>query len=199
MISAIVLGAGVSSRLGRAKQLLPFGEKTVIERVVDNLLLSDIEELVVVLGHRAEEVAGLLVNKEVITVYNPDYKMGQSTSLIAGLESIEQAATGILCMLGDQPLVKSETINQLISHFKQSEQLIVAPKYQGQLGNPIIFATQLKSEMLMASGDQGARWLLSKYRDRLKEIEVEDRGVILDIDTEADYRKLLSILTVDKV
>ncbi|GAB6137900.1 nucleotidyltransferase family protein [Halanaerobaculum tunisiense] len=196
MVSAIVLAAGMSTRLdeGKAKQLLSIGDKTMIEKVVNNLLATKIDEVVVVLGYQASQIKELIVNKEVKICYNQNYKFGQSTSLKKGLSAITNNCKAILCVLGDQPLVKKETINQLITEFKEGEGLIVAPEYKGYRGNPVIFSADLKSEMIKVSGDQGARGLIDKYYDQSKLIKVEDQGVIFDIDTKEDYLKLLNII-----
>ncbi|SJZ33434.1 molybdenum cofactor cytidylyltransferase [Selenihalanaerobacter shriftii] len=194
MISAIVLAAGMSTRLGRPKQLLSLGEETIIERVVDNLIMANVDEIVVVLGHYDDEIRPLLTSLNIKIVYNPYYKAGQSTSLVRGLNSIEEDCTGILCMLGDQPLVEVNTLNQLITEFKYGKELIVWPEYKGQRGNPVIFDSKLKIDMLEMDGDQGARPLLHKYRTQSRGIEVKDQGVVFDIDTEEDYEKLLNTM-----
>jgi molybdenum cofactor cytidylyltransferase len=191
MISAVVLAAGMSTRLGRPKQLLSIGDQTMIEVVIDKLLEAEIEEIVVVVGYHADRIKELLIERDIQIIYNPDYKLGQSTSLIKAIEALNEKCTGILCMLGDQPLVKLSTLNSLITEFEQGDDLIVFPKYNDQRGNPAIFSTKLKSEMLKVSGDQGARSLLIKYKDQSKAIEVDDQGVIFDIDTESDYQRLL--------
>jgi molybdenum cofactor cytidylyltransferase len=191
MISAVVLAAGMSTRLGRPKQLLSIGDQTMIEVVIDKLLEAEIEEIVVVVGYHADRIKELLIERDIQIIYNPDYKLGQSTSLIKAIEALNEKCMGILCMLGDQPLIKLSTLNSLITEFKEGENLIVFPKYNDQRGNPVIFSTELKSEMLKVSGDQGARSLLIKYKDQSKAIEVDDQGVIFDIDTESDYQRLL--------
>ncbi|MCK8827291.1 molybdenum cofactor cytidylyltransferase [Natroniella acetigena] len=194
MISAVVLAAGMSTRMGRSKQLLSIGEKTMIEVVIDKLLEVEIEEIIVVVGYQADKIKDLLVDRDIQVIYNSEYKLGQSTSLIKALEAINQKHTGILCMLGDQPLIDLSTLNCLINKFKEGEELIIFPKYNDQRGNPVIFSTKLKKEMLRVSGDQGARSLIIKYREQSKAIEVDDQGVIFDIDTESDYQKLLEIV-----
>ncbi|ADL12021.1 molybdenum cofactor cytidylyltransferase [Acetohalobium arabaticum] len=194
MISAIVLAAGMSTRLGKTKQLLSIGEQTIIERVIDNLLAVDLDEVVVVVGHEAPKVKKVLNNRDIKISYNPDYRSGQSTSLIRGLQSINNKCSGILCALGDQPLVKAKTLNRLIVEFKRGQDLIVVPEYKEQRGNPVIFDSQLKPEMLKLEGDQGARTLIKKYHVQSKRVRVSDRGVVFDIDTKVDYHQLLKQL-----
>ncbi|MGM0471112.1 MAG: nucleotidyltransferase family protein [Bacillota bacterium] len=192
MISGVVLAAGMSTRLDSKlpKQLLPLGEQVVVEQVVERLLASQVEEVVVVVGYQAKQIKSKLESWPVKLVYNPDYKLGQSTSLRFGLQELNPQADGILCMLADQPLVQVSTLNYLINQFRRGDNLIVRPKYHNQVGNPVIFAAQLKPEMMNVSGDQGARALITKYQHRSKTVAVEDKGVILDVDTRSDYRQL---------
>ncbi|MCK8817586.1 nucleotidyltransferase family protein [Natroniella sulfidigena] len=195
MITAIVLAAGVSARFGdEIKQLVYVGKKRMIEQVITTLVESDVDEIIVVLGYQAEKIKEVLIDYDVRFCYNPDYQQGQSTSLVAGLEEVDDETTGILCMLGDLPLVKKETINQLISEFKSGEELIVVPEYKEQRGNPVIFARKLKKEMLEVRGDKGARDLLVKYQTKVNEVLVDDSGVSFDIDTKADYERLMKVI-----
>ncbi|AGB41025.1 putative MobA-like protein [Halobacteroides halobius DSM 5150] len=193
MVSAIVLAAGMSTRLDKdkSKQLLSLGKKTIIETVINKLLASEVEEIIVVVGYQAGMIRSLIQSKEVKICYNKDYKLGQSTSLKKGLLSIASNCKAILCVLADQPLVRKETINQLITEFKVEGELIVAPEYKEHRGNPVLFSADLKSEMLKISGDRGARDLIDKYRKQSKLIKVDDQGVIFDVDTKEDYLRLL--------
>ena len=93
-ISAVILAAGSSRRLGRPKQLLPIGETTFLERTVDNILDSSVNEVIVVLGHRAEEMARLISRRPITVVVNPDYHQGMSTSVLAGLKLVEKTSPG---------------------------------------------------------------------------------------------------------
>lgn len=194
MISAVVLAAGMSKRLGEPKQLLPIENRVMIEVVIEKLLQVEIDEIIVVLGHRAAEIKEVLAEKEVKIIYNPDYYLGQSTSLHSGLQAVSIKADGILCMLGDLPLIKASTLDYLIAEFRQGDELIILPEYNGHRGNPVIFDHRLRTKMLEVSGDQGARQLLANYREQSKRVTVEDEGVIFDIDTKDEYQKLVNKL-----
>jgi len=117
MISAIILAAGESKRMGKLKQLIPFGRSTILEETVNNLLNSKVSEVIVVLGSRADEVTEKIARKPVKTVVNQDYQQGMSTSVIAGLRLIDSKVRAVMFALGDQPLINSQAINRLIEEF----------------------------------------------------------------------------------
>lgn len=130
MISAILLAAGESNRMGQPKQLMPLGQSTIVERTIDNLLNSAISETIVVLGYRDEEVRKTIAGKPVKIAINPDYQQGMSTSIIAGLKQIDKRARAVLIALGDQPFVDSQTINSLVEAFIANNRGIIIPVYQ---------------------------------------------------------------------
>ncbi len=117
MISAILLAAGESKRMGGPKQLMAFGQNTIVEQAIDNLLSSAVNEVIVVVGYRAEEVIKIIVAKPVKLVINPDYEQGMSTSIIAGLNLVDSRARAVMLALGDQPLINGQTISRLIEEF----------------------------------------------------------------------------------
>ena len=156
-ISAILLAAGESKRMGQPKQLMPFGEITILAQAVDNLLNSTVSETIVVLGHRAEEVMNVITSKPVKIAINPDYQQGMSTSIIAGLDLVDSGTQAVMLVLGDQPLTNSQIINRLIDEFYNHDKGIVIPTYQGRRGHPTIFAIKYKEKLLELKGDIGGR------------------------------------------
>ena len=148
MISAILLAAGESKRMGKLKQLMPFGQNTIVEQAIDNLLNSVVDETIVVLGYRAEEVIKTIAAKPVKLVVNPDYEQGMSTSIIAGLNLIDSRTQAVMLILGDQPLINSQTINRLIEAFYNHDKGIVIPTYQGRRGHPTIFTIKYRATKL---------------------------------------------------
>lgn len=193
MITAIVLAAGVSSRMGTPKQLLIYQGRPLLRHVVENLLKSQVDEIIVVLGHQGAEVAEALKGLPVRIIINQDYGSGQSTSVKAGLQALpasEGDLRGVLFFLGDQPFVKPETINLLIDHYRQQGG-IIAPYYQGTRGNPVLFDQKFFAEFQVLTGDVGAREIISRHPEDLKKVDVPDRGVLQDIDTPEDYRDLI--------
>jgi molybdenum cofactor cytidylyltransferase len=187
MISAILLAAGESNRMGQPKQLLPFGQSTIVERTIDNLLNSAVSETIVVLGYRDEEIRKTIAGKPVKLVINPDYQQGMSTSIIAGLKQVDKRARAVLIALSDQPFVDSQTINSLVEAFIANKRGIIIPVYQGRRGNPVIFAIKYKGELLNLKGDVGGREIITLHPDDVLEVAVNCEGVLLDIDTMENY------------
>jgi molybdenum cofactor cytidylyltransferase len=187
MISAILLAAGQSRRMGKPKLLMPFGRSTIIEQAVDNLLGSAIDEVVVVLGDRAEAISQLIADRPVKLAVNPDYEQGMSTSIIAGLGLVDREADAVMLALGDQPLIDSQTINQLIDGYNNHYKGITIPIYQGVRGHPVIFNIKYKEPLLALKGDIGARQIVRENPGDILEVAVDCEGVQIDIDTAACY------------
>jgi molybdenum cofactor cytidylyltransferase len=187
MISAILLAAGESNRMGQPKQLLPFGQSTIVERTIDNLLNSAVSETIVVLGYRDEEIRKTIAGKPVKLVINPDYQQGMSTSIIAGLKQVDKRARAVLIALSDQPFVNSQTITSLVEAFIANNRGILIPVYQGRRGNPVIFTIKYKGELLNLKGDVGGREIIKRHPDDVLEVAVNCEGVLLDIDTMENY------------
>jgi molybdenum cofactor cytidylyltransferase len=188
MISAILLAAGQSKRMGELKQLMPFGQSTIVGQAVDNLLGSAVVEVVVVVGYKAEDVKKAIADKPVRIVVNPDYEQGMSTSIIAGLNLVHGGVQAVMLALGDQPLVNSETINILIEEFCNHDKGIAVPTYQGRRGHPIIFAIKYKEQLLKLKGDVGGRQIIKDNPDDVLEVAVDSESIIADFDTADDYQ-----------
>lgn len=192
MLSAIILAAGESKRMGEAKQLMPLGKSTLLEQAIDNLLNSSVDETIVVLGHKAEEITTKIANKPVKVVINPDYQQGMSTSIVAGLIMVDPRSRAVMLALGDQPLVASRTINQLIEAFNKNRKGIAVPTYQGKRGHPIIFDIKYKAELFKLKGDIGGREIIQNHPKDVSMVAVDSESVISDIDTKDDYKANLS-------
>lgn len=190
-VAAIILAAGEGSRMGTTKQLLPFRGKTILECVVDNALASSLHQVVVVLGHQADLLMPLLKNRAVHVVINNDYRRGQSSSLKAGLRALTEQTGAALFMLGDQPLVTPETINRILEAYRHSPAPVVLPVFDGKRGNPVLFSRETFQKMQLLGDDCGARPLFEEYAGRIVTVPVEDGSIHFDVDTEADYRRLL--------
>jgi len=189
MISAILLAAGESKRMGELKQLMPFGQNTtIVEQAIDNLLSSAVSEVIVVVGYRAEEVIKSIVGKPVKIAINPNYRQGMSTSIIAGLNLVDSRAQAVMLTLGDQPLINSRTINKLIEEFHNHDRGIAIPTYQDRRGHPTIFAIKYKEKLLELKGDIGGRQIVKDHPDDILEVAVNAGGIITDIDTISDYQ-----------
>jgi molybdenum cofactor cytidylyltransferase len=194
MIVAVILSAGESSRMGRPKALLPIDGVRFIDKIVTSLRLARIGKIMVVLGHNAEEMRQKISDLHVDLVINPDYKQGQLTSLRAAICSIEarndaDRVDGILVHLVDHPYINADLVNLMIERFYETKKLIVVPRYQSRRGHPVIFSRALFGELLAAPLDRGAKAVVHAHRDDTLEIDTNDEGAIIDIDTPEEYRR----------
>ncbi len=196
IISAILLAAGLSQRLGRNKLLLSPGGVPIVRRAAMALLDSRAAEVIVVTGHEAEKVRAALEGLDVRFVHNPDYETGQGMSLLTGLAEAAREAEGYLFALGDQPFMTTHLIDRLIGAFGSSQAHVAAPFYKGRRGNPILISRELREELLALGGDEGARSIVSRVQaespDRFAAVEAASEALFWDIDTEEDYEKVLS-------
>ncbi len=189
-ISALLLAAGESKRMGRQKLLLPFGTSTIIEQTIDNLLNSRVDEIIVVVGYGAQELVTKIGRKPLKIAVNPHYQQGMSTSIIAGLNLIDNNAKAVMIALADQPGISSKIIDKLIEEFRQDNKGIAIPVYQGNRGHPVIFSIKYKSALLKLTGDVGGRGIIEKYRDDILEIPVDSKDINIDVDALSDYERL---------
>ncbi|HEX6174523.1 MAG TPA: nucleotidyltransferase family protein [Candidatus Binatia bacterium] len=191
MIIAVVLSAGESSRMGRPKALLPIEGQRFIERIIRILGQSKVSRTIVVLGHDADQLRGQLEHLPVEFVINPDYHSGQLSSLQAAIRHIERddRCDGMLVHLVDHPFIDVALVDKLIEGFFETRKLIVVPRYKEKRGHPVIFSRELFRELLDAPIDQGAKAVVNAHRQETLEIEWQDEGITLDIDTPELYRQ----------
>jgi len=193
VISAILLGAGESKRMGVDKLSLPWGRKTVFDCCFETLLRSEVQELVVVLGIRNKKVKNVFRGRKVKVIINPYSNRGMSTSIRRGLQAIHPGCHGILIALGDQPLLKTRTINVLIHAFEKGKRGIIVPSFRGRRGHPVIFHRRYKKELLDLKGDVGGRSIIEKHPEDVRLVPVKSRGVVKDVDTWQDYKNQLKV------
>lgn len=194
-VAGIILAAGVSSRMGRTKQLLPFHHGTIIETVTGHACASELDQVLVVLGHHAQKIRAALVHHVntacAQVIVNPHFKIGQSTSIVEGIRHLGTDMDAVMFLLGDQPLISASVINYLIEKYHHTNARIVVPYYQGIRGNPVIFDHTLFPELGCLKGDTGARVLFKKNVDCILKVSVDDPGIITDVDTPLDYKRLI--------
>jgi len=191
MIVAVVLSAGESSRMGQPKALLPIDGQTFIERIVAALKQGGLERIIVVLGFNAEEMRQKINHLPVEIVVNRDYKLGQLSSLQTAIRHLQsdQNCDGMMVHLVDHPYIDSKLVGAMLREFKKSPHSIVVPRHQGKRGHPVIFSRALFGELLNAPMEQGAKAVLNAHRAETLEIDTENVGVTLDIDTPELYRQ----------
>lgn len=191
MIVAVILSAGESSRMGRPKALLPVDGETFIERIVGALARTRVGKIIVILGHDAETLKRRLEHLAVAFLVNADYKSGQLSSLQTAVRRLQsdRECDGMLVHLVDHPYISSTLVDMMIERFYASNKLIVVPRCRGKRGHPVIFSRALFAELLNAPLDQGAKAVVNAHRDETLEIETDDAGIAVDIDTPELYRQ----------
>jgi molybdenum cofactor cytidylyltransferase len=192
-ISAILLGAGESKRMGIDKLSIPWGKKTVFEHSLDALLRSKVKEVIVVLSGWTKTKVDHIKDKKMRIVINPHYKKGMSTSIRKGIQAIDPGNQGILIALGDQPLIKKRTVNALINAFEKRKRGIIIPSFKGVKGHPVIFHRKYKKELLQLKGDVGGKSIIERHPEDVGMVQVKSEGVVRDIDTWKDYTPTLSL------
>jgi molybdenum cofactor cytidylyltransferase len=191
MVSAVVLGAGRSSRFGEAKQLMKVGERTLLETVVSRFLESRVDELILVLGFEADQILKDSDFGRARVVVNADYEQGLSSSMRAGIDALDPKAQAVVIALGDQPLLSVKTIDMLLQKYSETGGPIVAPFFQNRRGNPVLFDRSLFAELRKVRGDVGAKAVVDRMEEKIVRVQVDDLGVLLDIDTKQQYLRFL--------
>jgi molybdenum cofactor cytidylyltransferase len=189
-VAAVVLAAGASSRMGQAKQLLPVHGQPMVRRVTEAVCAAGLEQVVVVVGAHAKAVRDVLAGLPVEVVVNAAWAEGMSTSLREGVRVLRPEIGAALLVLADQPALAPELIQALVDRYRATDALIVAPFYEGQRGNPVLFDRALFPELQAVQGDRGGRRVIARYQEQVERVTVEDVAVIADIDTRQDYEKV---------
>lgn len=190
-ITGIILAAGTGSRMGQTKQLLPFGATTMLGQVVQTARTSNLDPLIVVLGHAAAEIQENTDLSGTQVVINHRFGEGQATSLQAGLSAIQRSCSGAMFLLADQPLIDHQIVNALIRAWQTCDRQIMIPLCNGIRGNPVIVGRDLFNELSRISGDHGARALFDAHRDKIEKIEIGTAAILTDVDTKEEYRRLI--------
>lgn len=199
MIPAIVLAAGRSSRMGRAKATLPVGEgETFLTRIVRTFLDAGVDDVVVVVGHEAETVVTAFASSGLPArfVLNREYDQGQLTSLVAGLGVVDRpGVTAVLVTLVDAPLVSSATVRAIVDCYRRTHAPIVRPTSGARHGHPLLIDRSLFAELRAADPRAGAKPIVHAHASAAGDLEVVDEGAFTDIDTVDDYERMISGLS----
>lgn len=190
MIAAIVLAAGAARRFGAQKLIQPVNGVPLVRASVERVLAAGPELTVVVVGHQADAVRRALAGLNVEIVINPRPDDGMSSSLRVGLEMVPSNAVGVLVALGDQPIVRDEVIPELMTRFGNDDVAIMAPKYQGVQGLPVVFSSAVFPELRALTGDRGARSVVEADPSRVGYVEF-DFPMPRDVDTPGDLALLI--------
>ena len=195
-IAAVVLAAGESRRMGTPKQLLPFGDRTILECVVDSLLAAGIEEVIVVLGHLADRVRAVLGTRPVRPVVNERYRGGMLSSVKCGVAAIGADYDAVLFALGDQPQIASTVVRSVMARFQEGKTGIVIPYFGTKKGHPIaIDLHKYRDAILAIPEDVGLNALMQAHQDDVCLLEMGTEDIVRDIDYREDYLRELARLT----
>ncbi len=184
-ISAVLLAAGMSRRMGTVNKLLaPVQGQPMVCRVADRLLATRVDEVIVVIGHESERVQEALGNRRIRFVHNPDYASGLSSSLATGVKALTGKTQAALICLADMPELDSQQMNLLLDAYDPpAGALICVPTFAGKRGNPVLWDRVFFSDMSEIQGDVGARHLIGEHAQSVVEVPMQDRGVVFDVDS----------------
>lgn len=188
MISAIVMASGFSRRMGENKLLMDFNGKTIIENTFEVLKKCDFKEVIVVSQY--EEVLKIANKYQFKFVLNDNAQIGQSESIKLGIRNSGKY-DGYMFFVGDQPLINNDDLKELINEFERKKEYIVIPRYDNKTGNPVIFPTCLKNNLLSLKNDEKGKKVINEY-DKIKYVNVS-KYTLLDVDTKLDYENLKNL------
>ena len=188
-IWAIILAAGESKRMGLPKMMLTFNGRTMIENVIANVSESKVGKIIVVLGAHREALVKLISKLPVKYCYNDNYKEGMLSSVQCGFRNLPSAYKAVLVFQGDQPLITSDAINEVIEAYLSSGKGIVIPVYKDQRGHPLLIDIKYMDEIERLSPDKGLRSLTYMFSDDVLEVDTNESGILTDFDTYEQYKK----------
>jgi molybdenum cofactor cytidylyltransferase len=193
VIPAVVLAAGKSSRMGRSKPLLPTGGgETFLTRIIHTFLEAGVDDIVVVVGHDAESVAAAWAEGDTAVrfVLNPDYESGQLSSLLAGIAIVDRPGVqACLVTLVDVPLVAASTVRAVVERYCQTHAPVVRPVHRGRHGHPVLLDRALFPLLRGADPAAGAKPVIRANVSPAGDVEVDDEGAFLDIDTPEEFER----------
>jgi len=196
--AGVILAAGMSQRFGQPKQLLTLKHKYLLGWVLDAALASRLDLVVLVVGHEHQNILRALGSAtnhpRLRVVVNHRYQEGQSKSLQAGLSEIQTQYSSVMFLLGDQPMLKSATIDHMLDKFWHSEKDICVPIWKEKRGNPTIFGRAMYGNLMAIEGDIGARGVIRANPERVLSIEVDDPLCFVDIDSRQDFENLQPLI-----
>ena len=202
MISAVILAAGESRRMGKQnKLLLPIGGEALLVKLVASVCASDVGQVLVVIGHEAEKIMRELNELPLNFVYNPNFSEGMTTSIKYGVKVVSHECDGLLICLGDMPFINTSEINKLIHAYVKNrikgEGLIVVPVFKRQRGNPVLFSIEFRNDILEHKKESGCKEVIMKNSDSVMEIEMDDENMLLDVDTMEDYQTVSDLFVTE--
>lgn len=191
--SAVILAAGLCSRMGRFKPLLPLDGGTVLSRCVALFRTCGVERIVVVTGKRADDVAACAMEAGAMAVYNPAFEQGMYSSVLTGVRVVGSDADGFFMLPVDLPLVRPETVRGLMDEFRRTRPTVLYPRFGGERGHPPLIGVEAVPAILDHDGDGGLRAVLSGFEADARDLDVADFGTVHDLDHPEDYELALAV------
>lgn len=186
-IFAIILAAGESKRMQVPKMLLPFHGKTMIEKVIGNVISSEVFHTLVVLGSDRDEILGSISHLPVSHCYNENYRHGMLSSVQCGFKNLPPDFDAVLVFPGDQPFIEPDVINLVIRSFRETVRGIVIPVYGKKRGHPLLISNRYKDVIDTLDENEGLRSLTELYKEDVLEVKTNSPGILKDFDTREDY------------
>ena len=191
MITAIILAAGKSQRMGTQKLLLPLGDRPVIARIVDEIVASPVDDVIVVIRTDQQAIEQALENRPVRFVQNPDADGDMLSSIRCGLKAAGQS-DAFLITLGDQPSISRHVVTDLVEAFQAGRGRVTVPTFHGKRGHPLLVAASYREEILTTCDGVGLCRLLRAHPDDLCELEVPSPEVLENMNLPGHYQEILS-------
>ena len=192
--AALILAAGLSSRMGRFKPLLPLGGTSVLGRAVGLFQQAGVADVRVVAGHRADDLIPQIEALGAKAVINPDYEDGMFTSVLAGVRSLGPEVEAFFILPADMPLVRPATVRLVLERWLNDPGLIVRPAFQGRRGHPPLIPTLFSTGIMAWPGQRGLKGAMEQWEDRSVTLEIDDQGIVLDLDRPGDYEQALTLV-----
>ncbi len=192
MISALILAAGQSKRMGQPKMLLPWGKTSVLGQVIEVVRAAGVEDILVITGGARREVERIVKQHAVRTAHNADYASGEMlSSLQTGLRALREnaSAEAALICLGDQPQVEERSVRAVVSRFVETGAGLIVPSYRMRRGHPWLAARPLWGEILQMQSLQSSRDFLNRHAVEIEYVMVDSPSILSDLDTPEDYLK----------
>jgi putative nucleotidyltransferase with HDIG domain len=189
--AAIIVAAGYSSRMGDFKPLLKFGEYTAVEMLINTFKASGIDNIIVVVGYRGNEIIEILKNLKVKWIENENYSKGMYSSVIKGLELLDEENSGFFMIPVDIPLIKKNTVEILKEQYLKKNKGIIYPSFNEKLGHPPFIDCKYKSIIKQGNNEGGLKNILEKFKEDSVKVPVFDKSILMDMDTKEDYEKLI--------
>lgn len=191
-ITAILLAAGGSKRLGQPKQLIPYKNELLINYIIDQIRLGGITDIRIVLGSHFSEIKEHIKDKRVEVVHNPSWEKGISSSIKCGLNNLKPGTEAVVFFIVDQPFLKPKLIARILKKFSTSEANIIAACVSGQIVHPVLYRKEVFAKLLELKGDIGGKAIFGN--EFVETIKWEDEKLLLDIDSSWDLKNIINII-----